>query len=46
MDNNRDRHPVAEASMPTLDIDVTGMEFSLVVKTPYAPLAAATTPAP
>ena len=28
------------------DIDVTGMEFSLVVKTPYAPLAAAATPAP
>ena len=27
------------------DIDVTGMEFSLVVKTPYVPLAAAT-PAP
>lgn len=25
MKRNQDRHPVAEASMPTLDIDVTGM---------------------
>jgi len=28
------------------DIDVTSMEFSLVVKTPYTPLTAAATPAP
>ena len=28
------------------DIDVTGMEFALVVKTPYTPLAAAATPVP
>ncbi len=28
------------------DIDVTGMEFSLVIKTPFAPVVAATSPTP